>query len=217
VPGIALAVVAAVGWLASTSADRSGRTANLLPLGIPVVSLFAIASLMFFMSRILLAVPEQASTFIALIVAALILAVASFVALKPQVSSGHVLAGVVVGGLLMSAGGLVAAAVGERHIETHGEHAGAEGVEIKADNIAFDKHELELNANQPAVISFDNEEAQPHNVAIYTGEDAVQVIFQGDVVVGPITVEYRFTAPGPGTYFFRCDIHPNMKGEVKVQ
>ena len=55
------------------SADTTGRQINLLPIGIPVLGLFCIASLMFFMSRILLAVPEQASTFIALAVAVIIL------------------------------------------------------------------------------------------------------------------------------------------------
>jgi plastocyanin len=216
VPGVALAAVAAVGWLASNSADRTGRTANLLPIGIPVVALFAIGSVIFFMSRILLAVPEQASTFIALAVAVLILAVASMVALRPSVSPRSVLNGLVIGGVLMTAGGFVGLAAGERKIEQHKEHAGAEEVEIEADNIAFNRQTFELHANQPAVIAFANEETQPHNVAIYTGEDASQVIFQGDVVVGPIKTEYRFTAPPAGTYFFRCDIHPNMKGSVKV-
>jgi plastocyanin len=216
VPGLALAVVAAVGWMASTSADRTGRTANLLPLGIPVVGLFAIGSLMFFMSRILLAVPEQASTFIALAVAALILAVASFVAVKPSMSTRAVMVGLVVGGLLLTSGGLVAAAVGQRDIEKHGAHAGAETLEIEADDLTFNRKEFELHANQPAVIEFTNEEVQPHNVAIYISEEATQVIFQGDVIVGPMTTEYRFTAPGPGNYFFRCDIHPNMKGAVHV-
>lgn len=31
------------------------------------------------------------------------------------------------------------------------------------------------------------------------------------------TVDYEFTAPGPGTYFFRCDPHPvEMTGELRV-
>lgn len=217
VVGLVVAMIAAVGWLASASADRTGRAPNLMPIGIPVFGLFAIGSLMFFMSRILLAVPEQASTFIAMAVATVILGLASVVALKPALSSKAVMTGLVVGGILMVGGGLVATATGEREIEAHGgEHAGQEVLSITARDIAFDKQEIELHANQPAVIEFDNDEVQPHNVAIYTAEDATQVIFQGDVIVGPLKTEYRFTAPGPGTYFFRCDIHPNMKGTVKV-
>ena len=216
VVGFILALAAAVGWLASASADRTGRAPNLMPLGIPVVGLFAIGSLMFFMSRILLAVPEQASTFIALAVAALILAVASVIALKPEISSRTVMSGLVIGGLLMVAGGLAAAAAGQREVEPHGEHAGRKGVSITARNVAFNRSEFELNAEQPAVVSFDNAEPQPHNVAIYTNEDFATPVWQGDVIVGPEKIEYRFTAPKKGTYYFRCDIHPNMKGTVHV-
>jgi plastocyanin len=217
VVGLILALVAAVGWLASASSDRTGRSPDLYPIGIPVLGLFAIGSLMFFMSRILLAVPEQASTFIAMSVATLVLGGASYMALKPAISSRTVMTGLVITGLLFGGGGLVAAAAGPRDIEEHGgDHAGQATVEIVARDIAFDRQEIELTADQPAVIEFDNDEPQPHNVAIYTAEDATQIIFQGDVIVGPLKTEYRFTAPGPGTYFFRCDIHPNMKGTVKV-
>jgi plastocyanin len=199
------------------SGDRTARVPNLIPIGIPIVGLFAIASLMFFMSRILLAVPEQASTFIALAVAALILAVASFVALKPDLSSRTVMRGLVVAGVLMAGGGLVAGAAGEREVEPHGEHSGRAAVSIKARNVAFNIEEFDLHAEQPAVISFDNEEPQPHNVAIYTTEEFATPIWQGDVITGPEKIEYRFTAPRAGTYFFRCDIHPAMKGKVHVE
>ena len=217
VAGLVLALAATVGWLASVSGDRTGHVPNLMPIGIPVVGLFAIASLMFFMSRILLAVPEQASTFIALAVAALILAVASFIALKPSLSSRTVMNGLLIAGVLMAGGGLVAAAAGQREVEAHGEHAGRKAVTITARNVAFTKSEIDLNAEQPAVIEFDNDEPQPHNVAIYTTEDFSTPVWQGDVIVGPETIEYRFTAPRAGTYFFRCDIHPAMKGKVHVE
>ncbi|MCA1692929.1 MAG: cupredoxin domain-containing protein [Actinobacteria bacterium] len=216
VAGAVLALVAAVGWLASASSDRTGRTPNLMPIGIPVVGLFAIASLMFLMSRILLAVPERASTFIALIVASVILGLASFVALKPNISSRAVMTGLVIAGLLMTSGGILAAVAGQRDIEVHGGEHGETAVSIEAEDIKFNLTEIDLHADQPSVIEFDNKEAQPHNVAIYPTEEAADVIFQGDVVVGPITTEYRFTAPPAGTYFFRCDIHPAMKGSVKV-
>jgi plastocyanin len=214
--GLVLALAATVGWLASTSADRTGRAPNLMPIGIPAVGLFAIVSLMFFMSRILLAVPEQASTFIALMVAALILGLASFIALKPNISSRAVMSGLVVAALLMAGGGLVAAAAGQRDIERHKEDVGAKGVRITAKNISFTKSEFELNAEQPAVIVFDNDDPQPHNVAIYRTEDFRDPVWQGDVIVGPKTIQYRFVAPRVGLYYFRCDIHPAMKGKVDV-
>ena len=217
VAGLVVALAAAVGWLASASGDRTGHVPNLMPIGIPVVGLFAIASLMFFMSRILLAVPEQASTFIALAVAVVILAIASLIALKPNVSSRSLMTALVVGGVLMAGGGLVAGAAGQRHIEAHGEHSGRASLSIKARNVAFDLQEFDLHAEQPAVIEFENEEAQPHNVAIYFTEEFSTPVWQGDVITGPETIEYRFTAPKAGTYFFRCDIHPAMKGKVHVE
>jgi plastocyanin len=167
------------------------------------------------MSRILLAVPEQASTFIALVVAAAILGTASFVALKPSISTRSVLTGLVVAGVLLTGGGLVGAAAGNREIEAH-KDGGAEHVSITARNVAFNRKSFELHPNLPATIRFDNEDSQPHNLAIYTSEDATRVIFQGNVVVGGEKGQYRFMAPGPGTYFFRCDIHPQMKGTVRV-
>lgn len=38
-------------------------------------------------------------------------------------------------------------------------------------------------------------------------------------MTGPATTTYTFTAPStPGTYFFRCDVHPTvMTGQFIVQ
>ena len=118
--GLGFAAAAGVGWTARASAERTGRIPDLMPLGLPVVGLAAIASVMFLMSRILLAVSEQASTFIALVVAVVIFGGASLVALRPSLSSRALTALVAAFALAMTAGGLVAAAAGEREIEAHG-------------------------------------------------------------------------------------------------
>ena len=215
IPGGALMVVAAAGWLGSIASDRTGRVANLMPIGIPVVGLFAIGSLMFFMSRILLAVPEQASTFVALGVAALILLVASLIAVKPALKPQTLLTALVVGGLLMMGGGLVAAAYGQRDVEHKG--AETETVQVQAKSIKFLESQIELRAEQAATIKFNNGDPVPHNVAIYANADYTgQALFQGAVVTGPGSTEYHLTAPKAGTYYFRCDIHPVMQGKVVV-
>lgn len=225
--GLACAAVAAVGWMAQASAERTGREANLLPLGLPVVGLLSIASVMFFMSRILLAVSEVGSTFVAISVAALVMTTATVSALRPSLSSRSLMAVLIAGSLLMVGGGLVAAAVGEREIEHHGatgegHGGGGEGKlpEISAKNVAFDKTELSLAAGAPARIAFSNNDKDvAHNIAIYTGEDTAKAkeIFKGELVTGPKKITYEFPAPEPGTYYFHCDVHPNMKGEVIVK
>lgn len=215
--GIAAAaflIVAAAGWLASVSVDRTGRAPDLMPFGIPIVGLFAIGALMFLLSRVLLAVPEQASTAIALAVAVLIMAAASFVAVKPQIPPRTLLNILLVSGLLMTGGGIVAAIAGEREIEEH--HGGHEAVEIEADNIQFNLTELHFAPDSEAVLEFHNNEAVPHNVAIYANpEFSGLALFQGAVITAD-SIEYRFRAPAAGTYYFRCDIHPLMQGKVTV-
>lgn len=89
-------------------------------------------------------------------------------------------------------------------------------IPLVAEGLAFDTPELALPAEGEVVIAFDNKDAGiPHNVAIYT-EEGGDPVFQGELVTGPTTVEYRFPAPDPGTYYFQCDVHPQMSGSAVV-
>jgi plastocyanin len=96
---------------------------------------------------------------------------------------------------------------------------GGATVQLVARDIAFDTDEITLTAGGQATIQFDNQDqGLPHNFAIYEDESAETAIFQGDIVEGPSTTEYAFTAPDAGTYFFRCDVHPTqMTGTVAVE
>ena len=213
--GLVLALATVVGWMASISGDHTGRHFDLSPLGLPVLGLFAIFSLMFFISRVLLAVPEQASTAIALAVALVILGGASWAALRPSISSRAMLAALAVSGVLLTVGGIVAASVGQR--EVHKPEGVSEGpVSVEAVNNEFKEKEIELQAGLPAEIEFENKDKVPHNVAVYGDPEYTREIFVGDVLPGPVTISYRFQAPPAGEYFFRCDVHPNMAGTVKV-
>jgi plastocyanin len=83
---------------------------------------------------------------------------------------------------------------------------------IVAEGIAFDTAELSLPEGGEAVIAFDNRDAGiPHNVSVYT-EQGGEAIFQGEIITGPATIEYRFPPPDPGSYYFQCDVHPQMQG-----
>jgi plastocyanin len=53
-------------------------------------------------------------------------------------------------------------------------------------------------------------------VAIYTDASGSKALFTGDPVTGVDSVVYQIPAIPEGSYFFRCDFHPNMNGTVKV-
>ena len=217
--GVLLAMVAGAGWLARAAAETTGRQISLLPLGLPVLGLATIASVMYFMSRILLYVTETASWVFALLVAVVIMAGATVAALRPHIS-GRTLASVLaVGSLLMGGGGVYAAAQGERHIEVHSEeHAGEAGlVQVKADNLAFASDTITLKADTEVEIRFDNNDRDvQHNITII-GQDPSRPVFRGQLVTGVATATYSFHAPPAGEYRFQCDVHPGqMKGTVTV-
>ncbi len=89
---------------------------------------------------------------------------------------------------------------------------------------ATETRELTLEASTQAVIYFQNNETgETHNISIYADPAATEPLFRGELLAGPATDEdessgavYRFTAPGPGTYFFHCDVDPTMNGIVRV-
>jgi plastocyanin len=89
---------------------------------------------------------------------------------------------------------------------------------IAAENSAYDTDCLAAVAKQPLTIKFDNKDAGvPHNVAFYTDESATKALFNGEIVTGATTTTYKVDALSPGTYFFRCDVHPTtMKGTLTV-
>lgn len=89
-------------------------------------------------------------------------------------------------------------------------------VRICSDNLEFDATTIEAPAGEEFNITYTNAEAVPHNVAVYT-EEGGEVIFIGEVITGPdVTTQLPIPALDPGTYYFRCDIHPEMEGTVVV-
>ncbi len=100
--------------------------------------------------------------------------------------------------------------------------AGAKSVTIgiSAKNIAFNTSTITVPAGSMVTVNFDNmDSGVAHNVAFYTDSTAKTPIYVGAIITGPKTTTYTFAAPSkPGTYFFRCDVHPvNMVGKFIVQ
>lgn len=85
-------------------------------------------------------------------------------------------------------------------------------ITLTAKNIAFDTNRITVPAGSTVVMTFiNNDPGMPHNFALYTDATAASRIFAGNMVTGVNTVTYTFTAPSiPGSYFFRCDVHPEV-------
>lgn len=201
-----------------------------LPLFVPLIAAVVIAVLAIGFSKVLLAVPPEAATVIAIATAANILGASAFIALKPRVGGSTymellaiiiypVLIGIVVAQVGIGEEGHDAHA-GERAPITNGEEEGetGAGLTVVAENTSFDVSEIRLEADAPAEIEFVNEDSDRHNIAIYedqeTGLTFENALFQGEIIAGPDTITYSFTAPPAGEYHFQCDVHANMRGTV---
>ncbi len=84
--------------------------------------------------------------------------------------------------------------------------------------MAFDMTTITVPAGAAVTMNFSNKDVVPHDFALYTDSTAVTVIYKSDTVAGSSSKTYTFNAPTtPGTYYFRCDIHPlAMKGSFVV-
>jgi plastocyanin len=99
-----------------------------------------------------------------------------------------------------------------------GEDGGGGGaLTVTAVNIAFDTSTIELTAGEATTITFVNEDAGvQHNIAIYEDDTLAAELFNGEIVTGPIEIEYEIPPLEAGTYYFLCVVHPNMNGSVVV-
>jgi plastocyanin len=97
---------------------------------------------------------------------------------------------------------------------------GGNNITVTASGMAFDTSTITVSAGAHLTITFiNNDNGVPHNIAFYTSSAATTLIYQGARTTGVSTVTYTFDAPTtPGTYFFRCDVHPTtMTGSFIVQ
>jgi plastocyanin len=224
--------------------SAEARRRVLLGVGIPVAAFLFLGILILAFSRILLAVPESLAPWVALLFATNILVGCALAATIRGTRGFAFLIVLLVSTIL--GGGIAGAVIGERPVHSlveeeagppepappppagqspeesppaeeapSPEEPGGEVVRLVAEGVAFDTAELGLPARGEAVIAFDNRDPGiPHNVSIYMEGGAP--VFQGEIVTGPAMIEYRFPAPAPGSYEFRCDVHPEMQGSVSV-
>jgi hypothetical protein len=128
--GLALLVAVAGTWTVRAWADRAtgddGVNRQIYqriidPLRVPILGAFVVAFLVLGLSRVLLAVPNKASSSIIFGLAAVVFFVAVVgVALVPRLSRAVIVVLLVIGGLAVLAGGIYGIAAGPREVETHG-------------------------------------------------------------------------------------------------
>jgi plastocyanin len=97
--------------------------------------------------------------------------------------------------------------------------SGSTTIDLVAHNIAFNTSLITVPAGSEVTVHFFNEDdAVPHNFAVYTNQQATDKIFSGTIIKGVSNISYQFQAPcTPGDYWFRCDVHPTiMYGTFKV-
>ena len=98
----------------------------------------------------------------------------------------------------------------------------AQEVTIIGENILFDRDEIVVEGGRQVAITFENRDAGiPHNWALYESEEASVsrdgLLAGSPIENGPLTQEIVFEAPAPGSYYFICDVHPNMAGDFVVE
>jgi plastocyanin len=92
-------------------------------------------------------------------------------------------------------------------------------VNLVAQGMAFNMNTITVPVGASVTMNFTNKDSVAHNFALYTNSNATPpAIFTGQTITAS-SIVYKFTAPAtPGTYFFRCDVHPfTMTGSFIVQ
>ncbi|HYN70183.1 MAG TPA: cupredoxin domain-containing protein [Candidatus Eisenbacteria bacterium] len=96
-------------------------------------------------------------------------------------------------------------------------------IDLVAKGQEFSKKELEVPAGAPFRILLDNQDKDfPHGVAIGTGGTAAEarvakLVYEGEIVAGPVLNAYDIPALAPGKYWFFCQPHANMNGTIAVE
>jgi plastocyanin len=221
-----LAGAALVGWLFQAWTEHpsfSHRFGTRLsdrfvaPLGLPAGVFALVAIIALSLSRVLLAVPDTGSRIVAIAVAIVILGSAFFIVSQERMARAALSILSAVALVAVVAAGAVGLAHGERTFEKKGAAPEAAPVTISAkDTNNFSTDSLTFPAARTVPLIFDNETpSTPHDVAIYDKQGGTE-LFKGNLVTGIAQITYQVKPLAVGTYWFQCDVHPNMHGTLTV-
>jgi cytochrome c oxidase subunit 2 len=96
--------------------------------------------------------------------------------------------------------------------------AGAEVIDLVAQDTAYDKLEMNAAADTPFTLRFENrDDGVPHDVVIVDSSN--QEVFRTDTVTGPDSGEFTVPALRAGEYKYYCSFHPipAMTGTLTVE
>jgi plastocyanin len=83
--------------------------------------------------------------------------------------------------------------------------------------VSFETKTLIVPAGRPFELIFHNNQAGvPHNVDIGDSAAAATTYLHGERVDGVASITYNVAAIPAGTYYFQCEVHPNMNGTVQA-
>lgn len=91
-------------------------------------------------------------------------------------------------------------------------------LELTARGSIFTSQLLPGGPDREVTLVFRNEdEGLVHNVAFYRTEAGGEPFFRLEPVTGRATKEVEMQTPAVGTYFYRCEFHPQaMRGELVI-
>ena len=84
---------------------------------------------------------------------------------------------------------------------------------LSANGGRFDVADVDVPANAAFYLVFQNKDGDGHNVSVYADATYKTRLFEG-VVFSSSTRWYPMPSLAPGTYVFKCDVHPDMNGRL---
>lgn len=88
---------------------------------------------------------------------------------------------------------------------------------ITAKDIAYAPAQMSAPAGSPLQIRFDNQDAGvPHNLGLYGDAGFSTKLYESAIKSGPAVEDITIPGLVPGTYQFRCTVHPNMTATLTV-